>query len=259
MKKSLYAFAIFAVSFWSCDTNPDDLAIPTVITDLVTTSSNSTVLPTKVDIVYSDGSTETLTYTFSDMALIKETSSDGYYTDYIYENDALTKVNYYDTPDQILETYTHDALGRVITIETNIVGAGVYDYNQTYSTDNALATQSSVTNPTTDDSTLTFNNGNITNSTEDSVYSSTYTYDSKNSVFRNVDFRGRFVTIDSENNDASNFTFNNILSETTLNNSTSQSETTTYEMTYTAFSFPKIVTENDGGDITTYTYTYNKE
>ena len=78
-------------------------------------------------------------------------------------------------------------------------------------------------------------------------------------MFKNVELRDQFVTIDSENGYALNFTLNNLLSETIVDNSTMQSEDYTYTMTYTSFDYPRIVQENEDGDITTYTYTYNND
>jgi len=251
MKKVFYAFALMAVSLMSCESNSDDET---------NTPDTSSILPTKVDIVYSDGESETIEYTYSDMKLIKEESSDGYYTDYIYENNVLTQANYYDAPDdEILESYTYDSQGRISTITVNITGIGVYEYSQTYSPDNSVITQSSITFPSTDPSTTTISDGNITNSTEASYYTSANTYDNKNGVFKNVELREQFLTIDYENSYALNFTLNNLLSETIVDNSTMQSENYTYTMTYTSFDYPRTVEENEDGDITTYTYTYNND
>lgn len=251
MKKVFYTFALLAISLMSCESSSDDEPI---IPD------TSSILPTKVDIVYSDGETETIEYTYSNNTLIKEESSDGYYTDYIYENNLLTEINYYDGPDdEILESYTYDSQERVSTITINIIGVGNYEYSQTYSADNSVITQSSITYPNTDPSTITISDGNITNSTEVSYYTSTNTYDNKNGIFKNVELREQLVTIDYENSNALNFTLNNLLSETIVENSTNQSENYSYTMTYTSFDYPRTVEENEDGDITMYTYTYNND
>lgn len=251
MKKVFYTFAIIALSLMSCESNSDNETNP---------PDTSNILPTKVDIVYSDGETETIQYTYSGMTLIKEESSDGYYKDYIYENNKLTEINLYNTPTlEILESYTYDAQGRVATISTNIVGTGVYEYSQTYNADNSVITTSYTGNTNDTPNTHTINNGNIAIFDEGGVYTSTYTYDNKNGVFKNVELRDQFVTINSENGYALNFTLNNLLSETIVDNSTMQSEDYTYTMTYTSFDYPRIVQENEDGDITTYTYTYNND
>ncbi len=254
MKKVFYTFALLALSLMSCESDSDNE------TNLLDPSDNDSILPTKVDIGYSDGETETIEFTYDGMKLIKEESSDSYYTDYIYENNVLTQANYYDAPDDdILESYTYDSLGRVSTVTVNIVGIGVYEYNQTYSADNSVITQSSITYPNTTPSTITISDGNITNFTEDDFYTSTYTYDDKNGVFKNVELREQLVTIDYENSYALNFTLNNLLSETIVDNLSMQSENYSYTMTYTSFDFPNTVEENDDGDITTYTFTYNND
>ncbi len=251
MKKVFYTIALLVVPLISCESNSDDETNP---------PDTSSILPTKVDIVYSDGETETIQYTYSGMTLIKEESSDGYYTDYIYEDNKLTEINYYDAPNpEILESYTYDAQGRVTTISTNIVGTGVYEYSQTYNADNSVITTSFTGNTNDTPDVHTINNGNITVFDEGSVYTSTYTYDNKNGVFKNVELRDLLVTIDSENGYALNFTLNNLLSETIVDNSTMESEDYTYTMTYNSFDYPRTVQENEDGDITTYTYTYNND
>ncbi len=254
MKKVFYTFALLVASLMSCESNSDGETSPP------DTSNNDSILPTKVDIVYSDGETETIQYTYNGMTLTKEESSDGHYTDYIYEDNKLTKINYYDAPNlEILESYTYDAQGRVATISTNIVGVGVYRYSLSYNADNSVITTSFTGNGNNEPSIHTINNGNIVIFNEAGAFTSTYTYDNKNTPFKNIDNRDILLTIDSENNDAIDFNLNNLLTEDTLENATSNSNNYLYTYTYTAFDFPRIVTENDEGDITAYTYSYNND
>ena len=250
MKKIFYTFALLAVSLMSCESNSDDTVNP----------DNTSILPTKVVIVDSDGETETKEYTYRGMTLIKKESSNGHYTDYIYEDNKLTEINFYSTPSPgILESYTYDTQGRMATISTNIVGTGVYNYSLSYNADNSVITTSFTANPNDAPSVHTFNNDNITIFDEAGVYTSTYTYDNMNAPFKNIDSRNILLTIDSENNGALNFTLNNLLTEDILKTSTSIIYNSVYTYTYTAFDYPRIATENNEGDITTYTYTYNND
>lgn len=254
MKKVFYSFALLALSLMSCESNSDDDTNPPE------TSTNDTILPTQVEIVYSDGETETIQYTYEGKKLIKEESTDGFFKDYIYEDNRLIEINYYEGADfEILESFTYDSQDRVSTITTNILGTGVYEDSQIYNEDGSVITQSSLTFPDSASSTITITDGNIINFTEADVFASTYTYDDKNGVFKNVELREQLVTIDSENNDALSFTLNNISSESIVENSTTESEDYTYTMTYTSFDYPRTVEEDGEGDITTFTYTYNND
>lgn len=255
MKKVIYTFALLAVSLMSCESSSDDETTP-----LDATPTNETILPTQLDIVYSDGETETITYSYDGMKLIKEESSDGYYTDYVYTDNKLSAINYYeDSNAEILESYTYDAQGRVETISTNIIGVGIYEYSQTYNSDNSVITQTSTTSAGATPSTTTVSNGNVVNSTDGTYYTTTFNYDSKNGVFKNIDVRDVLVTIESENGYATNFTLNNRTSEQVVYNQTLDSENYTYTMTYTSFDYPRTIQESEEGDITLYTYTYNND
>src|SRR5690606_27797549 len=247
MKKVFYTFALLAGSLMSCESSSDDETNP---------PDTATILPTKVDIVYSDGETETIQYTYSGMTLVKAESTDDSYTDYMYDNGKLTEINYYSSNPDILESYTYDAQVRVATISTNIVGIGVYDYSVSYNSDNSVITYT-YTGDGISSGVLTLNNGNISTFEEGGLYNSTYTYDNKNAPFKNIDNREVLLSINSENNYALDFTLNNMLSETYATPNDDYIYTYTY--TYTDFDFPRVVTENDEGDITTYTCTYHND
>ena len=253
MKKVIYTFALIIVLIWSCDSNDNDQDKPDP-------SNSDTILPTKVDIVYSDGETESIEYTYNNMRLIKQESSNGSYKDFIYNNNQLTEMNYYSTSNQnILESYTYDTQDRVATISTNIVGIGVYEYNLAYSSDGSVITVSSQTDSNASPSTITFNNGNIINFTEGNRYVYTYTYDTKNGVFKNLELRNQFISILSENNTPTAFSVNTLLNEHIEDQTNNETEDYTFTLTYTSFDYPRSIEENDDNDITTYTITYNND
>lgn len=255
MKKVFYVFALLTLPLMSCESDSDNDVTPTP-------SNDDSILPTKLVIEYSDNTSETVEFTYDGKKLTKETSSDGYYTDYIYTDDKLTEINYYDSPNPaILETYTYDNQGKITTISTDIVGTTSSSlYNVSYNNDSSIITFThSDSIPGEDPDSLTIQNGNITTYDESGFYISEYTYDSKNAPFKNLESRNILVTIDSENNDAIYFTLNNLLTEEILDTSDSSKETSTYTYTYTQDDFPRKITDNYEGDITTYTYTYNND
>ncbi|MBL4746486.1 MAG: hypothetical protein JKY08_08965 [Flavobacteriaceae bacterium] len=256
MKQVFYTFAILIVSLISCDKNSDnEINIPE-------TPKNDNILPVKLEITNPNGEIETQYFTYSGMRLIKDESSKGFYTDYIYEDNKITEINFYDEPNPaILESYTYDTQGRVATISTKIVGVGVYEYNQTYNADNSVITQSTIGYPDDIPTTTTISNGNITNDTEEYYISSTYTYDTKNGIFKNVELREIFITISSENGYPHFFNLNNCLGETIKNDSTKESEHYTYTITYTSFDYPRTIKQIDktGTTLYTCTFTYNND
>jgi hypothetical protein len=252
MKNVFYAFAILAISLMSCESNSDDETNPT----------DNNILLTKIDAIYSNGKTETIKFTYSEMRLIKiEYLDDSYrYKDFIYEGNKITNINYYydtDSPTTgIFDSYTYDAQGRVATISTNSVGVGVSEFNQTYNSDNSVITTSSTDRNHIDITTI--NNGNIVHQ-ENAFHTSTFTHDDKNGVFKNVELRDILVTLNSEigqNNES--YTLNNTLSVTTIVNSTMESQDYTY--TYTSFDYPRtMILKNEDGSTTKNTFTYNND
>ena len=260
MKKLLFTLAIGLATLTSCES--DLVSAPPSDSPSSTggSSSNDGVLPTKVDIVYSDGETETVTYTYSGMTLIKEESTDGYYFDYVYVDDKISEINYNNaTSDEILESYTYDAQGRVATVSTNIIGVGLYEYSLSYNADSSVITSTSITIPGGTPSITTLSNGNMVGETGggSSGESTTYTHDTMNAPFKNIVARDILVTINSENGYNFQFSKNNILTLDTVGGSFPESISSSY--TYTSYNYPRVMTENEDGDISTYTYTYNND
>ena len=257
MKKLLFTLAIGLVTLTSCESDLVSAPPSDSPSNTSGSSSNDGILPTKVAIVYSDGETETIEYTYDGMTLIKEEYSGGRYVDYVYEDNKLMEVNFYYAPDPaILESYTYDSEGRVATVSTNIVGTGVYDYNISYNADNSVVTSTSTTSPGTP-STITISNGNMIGENMGGLYITTFTHDTKNAPFKNIDNREIILSIGSEANDNYSFNTNNTLTSITPYEADPEFITNSY--TYTSFDYPRIITEDYDGDISTYTYTYNND
>jgi len=257
MKKLLFTLAISLATLTSCES---DLVSAPPSDASSSTSNNDGILPTKVVIVDPNGATETIEYTYNGMTLIKEVSSDGSYYDYVYVDNKLTEINLTSPQnDNILESYTYDNEGRVATVSTNIIGTGVYDYSLSYNADSSVITEISTTIPGATASTTTISNGNMVGETGGGSANEviTYTHDTMNAPFKNINNRDILVTINSENSYNYQFNANNILTENTTSSMFSEVITNTY--TYTDFNYPRTTVENEDGDITTYTYTYNND
>jgi len=258
MKKVFYVLALLVVSLTSCDSELVSAPPSDSSENTNGATTNDGILLTKVVIVEANGDIETIEYTYDGMTLIKETSSEGYYSDYVYVDGKLTEINYNATQvEAILESYTYDTQGRVATITTNIVAEGIYEYNLSYNADNSVITETSITFPSDAASTTTLNSGNMIGENEGGVNITTYTHDTKNAPFKNIDNRAILLTINSENGYNYLFNINNILTDVT--ESTMYPETISNTYTYTAFDYPRVMTENYDGDISTYTYTYNND
>ncbi len=251
MKNLSYFFGLLALLAMSCDSDSDDgdsddVTEPPVLVD-------SSILPTQVSIVDSDGDSETIRFVYDGMFLVNEDTADGFAVRYTYENGALVS----SFSSGIFESYTYDSSDRVSTISINIddLEPNVLVYN--YNSDNSVITVTSAS-PEDDEvpCTLTFSNGNLTRLVEGDNATSTYTYDNRNAPFTNLVNRELLLTIDSENIDSIDFTRNNVLTETFLDQETSETET----YTYTASNFPrtKTVVDEDGFEVT-YTFTYNND
>ncbi|WP_031429004.1 hypothetical protein [Flavimarina sp. Hel_I_48] len=253
MKKVLYTVAVLAMAFTSltsCESNSDDA--PTI-------TDTSNILPVQVDVVNPDGEIEVVRFSYDGMKLIKTEFIDGY-RDYIYEDGLIIENNVYDADGEveILESYTYDAQGRVDTIVTDIANASTNTYALSYNEDNSEITNSLINDDDLyEDSINTLRNGNMVKADQGSSYITTYTYDNNKGFFQNIEQREILVTIDSENNYPAQFSLNNILSEDRPTGFFKENAIYTY--TYTDSNFPRTMTENREGEITTYTFTYNND
>ena len=260
MKKLLFTLAIGLATLTSCESDLVSAPPSDSPNSSGSSSSNDGVLPTKVDIVYSDGETETITYTYTGMTLVKEEFSDGSYYDYIYVDNNISEINSLNTLNgDILESYTYDAQGRVATVSTNIIGVGLYEYSMSYNADSSVVTDTSITIPGGTPSTITISNGNMIEETGGGSANeiTTYTHDTMNAPFKNINNRDILLSINSENCYNYQFNRNNILTLNTVGGSFPESITSSY--TYTSFNYPRVMTENEDGDFSTYTYTYNND
>ena len=283
MKKVIYIFALLGLLAFSCSSNddtttedmmetpeepgtpeepetpetPEEPEEPETPEEPEAPETSSTILPTRVEIVDADGDTEIITYTYEGMRLIKETSSDGCSLEYSYDTEGRLIGNIDRSSFGVIsETFGYDTQGRVNNVRITVPDA-VTDYTVSYSNSNNTIT--SITDGDQEDpEVIMLSNGNFLMLSNGDEFKDTYTYGTNNGVFSNVANREVFVTLDTENIHAFEFSLNNVLTEL-IEDATFGTDNITYAYTFTASNFPRVVTVNYDGDITTYTYTYNND
>ncbi len=260
MKKLVCLFAFSALLLTSCSSGSDS-----------STTTESDVLVTKTVENYAlDGSTVTTNYTYNGKKLVKSIDSDGYHEDYTYTGDLITKIETIDDSNATLmqeQTFTYNASGKLVTYIIKDFDSGDGDRETyVYNSDGTV----SITTYTGDTTTQTvplstgtvhFTGGIVTevdlDVTDVASYTSTrtYTYDTKNSPFKNVIGMDKLSFIGGESNDV----VHNVLTDHYTSTLSSDVDTiTTY--TYNSMNFPTSDSEIEGTDATSViatTYTYN--
>ena len=218
-----------------------------------------------------EGSSETYTinFTYDGTRLTRGVDSDGYQTSFSYQNDKLVgtqSTNGVDDSENISETYTYDAEGRLATITTSIAGFGTSMSNVAHSSNNTVVERLDPSNNDVIDRT-TLSNENVVkfeefDSNNNLSYQEDFTYGNMSSPFVNMDLRSDFLTISSENlSDVFYFNANNILTESYSDPNVPEfNSTSTYSYTFNEDGYPETITEvyaEDGFTETiTYTLTY---
>jgi hypothetical protein len=257
MKKLICLFGLSALLLTSCSSS-----------DSSSTTEESDVLVTRtVETYANDGSTVTTNYTYSGKKVLKSIDSDGYYENYTYTGDLLTKAEIFDMDDNLIqrETFTYNGSAQLVSyvildFEFNMGDKETYVHNSdgTISTAAFSGDLTSQTNPVST-GVVHFANGEVSSFDEIESFSSststtTYTYDTKNNPFKNITGYDKISFIDSE---AAGNT-HNILTKTYT--TSSQTDVTTTTFTYNSLNFPVTDSEIEGTDATsviTTQYTYN--
>jgi len=107
MKKLICLFGLFALLLTSCSSS-----------DSSSTTEESDVLVTRtVETYANDGSTVTTNYTYSGKKVLKSIDSDGYYENYTYTGDLLTKAEIFDMDDNLIqrETFTYNGSAQLVS------------------------------------------------------------------------------------------------------------------------------------------------
>jgi hypothetical protein len=247
MKKVILLMAVSSLLFASCSSS--DSSSPVAETD---------VMLTKWIASYDSGAPVTTTIVYSGKKLQEATLSDGYYEKFYYTGDLLTKIEYYNDSDVLItkETYAYNGSNQLITyVRTEI--ADNYGSRELY-THNSNGTISvtklygdvNVQSNFSDSGTIYFVNGDVSmiDMTSGGMYM--YSYDTKNSPFKNITGLDKVNFADGDPMGV----FHNILTE---NSDGPPSSTINYDYTYNGQNFPLTKDWNEGSHTVSYQYFYN--
>lgn len=255
MKKLFCLFGFSALLLTSCSSSDSS------------SSSDSDVLVTKsVETDNLSGTTLTTNYTYNGKKLVKETDSDGYYQTYTYTGDLITKITYLSDADEIeeTETFTYNADSKLIRyvraevfIDQGVREEFVYNSDGTISTTTYSGTATSQTD-LLNTSVIHFSGGEVSMTElfdgSTLVSTHTYTYDTKNTPFKNVIGFDKIAVIEAESIGLNH----NILVDDYTESSNNFIYTNTY--TYNSSNYPLTWSEIEGTDTTSIistVYTYN--
>ncbi len=233
MKKLLFGMSALVLLFASCNGNDDEGS-----------NNGGTVLLRKTIENGPDGQYIS-TATYNGTKLNKITTSDGGSIEFTYTGENITKSVWKSDGDiEQEEQYTYDSNGRLATHVTLD-----FDFQDgwkevfTYNSDNVVSVQTfsgDLTSQTTpsDSYTVTFTNGEVSQIVRGTT-TTTYTYDDKNSPFKNVTGYSKISFVDG----GASGIMHNILSETS-----SAGGGSVYTYTYNSGNYPTQATENWDGD-----------
>lgn len=244
MKKLIFIFCAFGLVLHSCssdDSSDDDVDPPA-----------DTVLLRSTTETY-DGEVLTTTYSYSGNRLIGSSDNDGYSEVFIYTGDLLTRIEEYE--DGILDFQTelgYDSSNRLIT-ETYSFGASSNEVNTfTYNADGTITKLEAGIN--TYIYTYAENGNRIAQEDINGGQNYTFTYDTNNNPFKNIEQREVFELIGYYSYE------NNLLDEVNTGNATFADESS-FTYTYNSANYPTsavetITLDTGGEEIYNLQYTY---
>lgn len=253
MKKLALACSTFLLILSSCSSSSDS-------------SSSSTDLKLHQLIITGSADANTATYTYSGNKLLRiDNSADGSYEKVYYTGNLVTKFEYYDDTNTLLEktTYTYNSDNKLasytyVDFDGDTAEKEVFTYNSNGTVSSSYSFANSASEDPTDVVTtrvITIIDGEVhsTVSTGDDNTTYTYTYDTKNNPYKNIlgfDKLGGYA--DNENLGV----IHNIVTES-HQSAGSSAVTDTYTYTYNSSDFPTtaIVTET-GTTMETLQYIY---
>ncbi|WP_162127388.1 hypothetical protein [Flavobacterium phycosphaerae] len=246
MKKILLLTALSSLLLASCSSSDSSPA------------AENDVLMTKTIATYDSGTPVTTTFTYDGKKIKEGMASNGYYQKFYYTGDLLTKVEYYDDSDVKIyeETYVYNSNNQLINyawIEiTNDYGSRelyTHNSNGTISV-TKLYGDADVQSIFSGTGTISFVNGDVSmiDSSSDGMYM--YSYDTKNSPFKNVTGVDKINFVDGDPLGV----FHNIVTET---HEGFPSATITYAYTYNGQNFPATKDWNEGSHSNSVQYFYN--
>ncbi|RZJ73530.1 hypothetical protein [Flavobacterium sp.] len=244
MKKMLFGMSALVLLFASCTGNDDEGS----------NNNGGVVLLKKTIETGPDGDVYISTATYNGTKLDKITTNDGETIEFTYTGDNITKMVYkLDGEIDQEERYTYDSQGRLATHVSLD-----FDFNDgsrevfTYNSDNVVSVQrfsGDLTSQTQegDPYTITFANGEVSQIVS-AFGTTTFTYDDKNSPFKNVTGYAKISYVDL----GASGTMHNMLTETSSNG-----DDTVYTYQYNSANYPTQSTETYDGDVYVTQFQYN--
>jgi len=259
MKKLLCLFAFSAVFLTSCSSSDSSS----------TSVTESDVLVTKtVEHYTNDNSTVTTNFTYNGKKIVSAAYSDGITETYTYTGELISGIKQYDDTNTLIveETFTYNGSGQLVTYllrdyDSNHGRKEVFVHNSNNTVSYSVFTGDNDTQPNaTETGTIHFTNGEVTqidNTVNSPSITGTriYTYDSKNNPFKNIT---GVEKINFVNEEAIGVSHNILTDHYTSTFPTDETNTTTY--TYNNLNFPLLESEFDGSNTApsvTTQYTYN--
>jgi hypothetical protein len=247
MKKLILCLGFAAITLTSCSSDSDS-------------SNNDSDEVLVKEIVYTsitDDYTETVEFTYNGTKIIKGTYDDGSEDIYTYQGDLITKIEMIADGDVLYtETFSYDSSDRLtqyVSQEGSFIDQETFAYNN-----DGTVTSTSGTGGGAFVRTLHFMNDELVKIVESGigrVYN--YTYDSKNSPFRNVTGYDKIAHVVHGDHEF----FGSHQNISTIHEATEDIDYMTNTMTYNSNNYPTSATsvavfEFDGTYTATMQYTY---
>ena len=267
MKKLLYLFLVLTIL--GCSSNDDN-------SDDIDNNDNNNILVSKIS--YDDNEVasysyeENFTYELNkiverqDVTYYNGSIQNTYRAQFIYSNDLIARVDYYDEDDNLLDrtTFQYDSQSRVTLVEECYYqnGGCEYDYTDSvsYNSDGTITISNADSN-SNDGSVYTYqldNQGNIIGALwedDDCEEIISINYDNNNTPFKNITGANLINVVYGLFSDARLIGFfNNIRSiqeDSTCNDSSNnESYTTNFSYDYTQDGYPRniVATQTYGGE-----------
>ena len=275
MKKLLYLFLVLTIL--GCSSNDDN-------SDDIDNNDNNNILVSKIS--YDDNEVasysyeENFTYELNkiverlDVTYYNGSIQNTYRAQFIYSNDLIARVDYYDEDDNLLDrtTFQYDSQSRVTLVEEDSYYNGSIEYESSdsvsYNSDGTIT----ISNSDSDSAEYTYqldNQGNIIRSLwedDDCEEIVSVNYDDNNTPFKNISGANSINVIYGLFSDSQlRGFFNNIkviqFDATCNNSSNNESYTTNLSYDYTQDGYPRniVATETEDGEqyTTTIILEYN--
>jgi hypothetical protein len=247
MKKMILLMAVSSLLFASCSSS--DSSSPVTESDVLLTKSIAS---------YDSGAPVTTTYVYNGKKIQEAVASDGYYEKFYYTGDLLTLIEYYDDSDVKIykETYVYNSSNQLVNyawieIVNDYGSRELYTHNSNGTISvTKLYGDANVQSNFSDSGTIYFVNGDVSmiDMTSGGMYM--YSYDTKNSPFKNITGIDKVNFADGDPMGV----FHNILTE---NSDGPPSSTINYAYTYNGQNFPLTRDWNEGSHTVSFQYFYN--